>query len=255
LNISLIKGIIDRFSLSSSSVDILDGVVLGKEFKDSPKLIFISYIGKYASSSGVEVPNSRVQPLSVGGSHGRFIKWGSERVEGDVDGIGVSTDFKEVSHDHGSFSSQVIDKTGKVLDPVLNEGGFDDFNLNFFKYVGQFSSLGSLLEEEGEVGSYRSVYQDGLVKILVSAGRALEGGDGSHGGFLEHTKGVALGDELVDVTATEGSFKKEHDIFNHVFIGDKVEESIERLNGLGTKVLEFSYELCRSRSSNVRSIR
>ena len=101
------------------------------------------------------------------------------------------------------------------------------------------------MEEEGEVGTYRGVYKDCLVKVLVATRRGFEGGDGSHGGLFEHAQGVALSNELINVSATEGTLKKEHNILNHVFISDEIQESGERLNSLSSQVLEFSDELIR----------
>jgi len=33
-----------------------------------------------------------------------------------------------------------------------------------------------------------------------------------------------LGEEFVDVAAGECAFEEEHDVFDHVFVGDEVEE-------------------------------
>ena len=100
-----------------------------------------------------------------------------------------------------------------------------------------------LLKEEREIRPDGGVDQHGLVKILVSTGAALEGGDGSHRALLEHPKGVALSYELVYVTSAEGPLEEEHDVFDHVLIGDEVKKGGERLNGLRAKVLEFDYQL------------
>lgn len=53
-----------------------------------------------------------------------------------------------------------------------------------------------------------------------------------------------MGNEFVDVASGEGSFEEEHDVFNHVFVGDEVEEGGEGFDCLGAKVLEFCNKLC-----------
>lgn len=99
------------------------------------------------------------------------------------------------------------------------------------------------MEEEGEVGAYGGVYQNCLIEVLVATGGTFKGGDGSHGRLLEHAKGVALSNEFINISAAEGAFKKEHDVLDHVFVGDEIQKSGEGLNGLGSKVLEFGDEL------------
>ena len=54
---------------------------------------------------------------------------------------------------------------------------------------------------------------------------------------------MALGDEFVNVTAGEGSFEEEHDVFDHVFVGDEVDEGREGFDCLGAEVFDFGYEL------------
>jgi hypothetical protein len=54
---------------------------------------------------------------------------------------------------------------------------------------------------------------------------------------------VALGEEFVDVAAGESAFEEEHDIFDHVLVGDEVEEGGEGFDCLGADVFEFGHEL------------
>mmetsp|Transcript_18742 Transcript_18742/g.38511 ORF Transcript_18742/g.38511 Transcript_18742/m.38511 type:complete len:274 (+) Transcript_18742:577-1398(+) len=224
-----------------------NGGILGEEFEDAAQLVFVPNVGQHGRSGGVEMSHGGGESLSVGSPHGGFIERGAERVEGDVDGIGIGTDLEKVSHDGGGLSPERVDKVGKVLDPELDEGGLNDFDLDFFQDVGHFASAGGLLEEEGEVGSDRCVDQDGLIEVLVTARGALEGGDGSHCGLFEHAEWVALGNELVDVATGQGTFQEEHDVLDHVFVRDEVEEGREGLDGLGAEVLEFRHQLLDSR--------
>jgi len=55
---------------------------------------------------------------------------------------------------------------------------------------------------------------------------------------------VTLGNEFVNVTAGECAFEEEHDVFDHVFVGDEVEEGGEGFDCLGAEVFEFGDQLC-----------
>ena len=54
---------------------------------------------------------------------------------------------------------------------------------------------------------------------------------------------MALFEKFIDIPATQRSLEKEHDILDHVFIGDEVEESGQRFNSLSTQILELCYKL------------
>jgi len=54
---------------------------------------------------------------------------------------------------------------------------------------------------------------------------------------------VALFNELIDITTTKSSLEQEHDILDHVFVGNEVEESRKRFYCLCPQVLEFCDQL------------
>mmetsp|Transcript_14589 Transcript_14589/g.22090 ORF Transcript_14589/g.22090 Transcript_14589/m.22090 type:complete len:274 (-) Transcript_14589:228-1049(-) len=199
-------------------------------------------------SSRIEVSYGGVQPLTVRGTHDWFVEWCSEGVKGDVNRVGVGADHEDVSHDLGSFTSKLLDVLVEVLDPVLDEGTLDDLNLHLLNDVADFSAhgVGGFLEEHCKVWSYGCIDEYRLVEVGESLGIGFKGWDGAHGGFLEHSEWVALGEEFVDVAAGECSLEEEHDVLNHVFVGDEVEEGSEGLNCLCADIFELGYELINS---------
>mmetsp|Transcript_9545 Transcript_9545/g.20728 ORF Transcript_9545/g.20728 Transcript_9545/m.20728 type:complete len:296 (-) Transcript_9545:327-1214(-) len=248
LNVPLIECVINGPPVRPPCrMNVPDGGVLGEELQDTTKLVLVSDVAKHGSPRGVEVAKGRVESLSVRGPHGWLVKRCAEGVERDVDGVGVGADLEEVAHDGSGLPPKAIDKLREVLNPVLDKAGFYDLDLDLLENVRHLTPRGRLIEEEGEVRPDRGVNQHCLVEVLVAARRALESGDGSHRAFLEHSKRVALSYELVDVAATEGAFEKEHDVFDHVLIGDEVKEGGEGLDGLRAEVLEFSHQLLHGR--------
>mmetsp|Transcript_14289 Transcript_14289/g.20287 ORF Transcript_14289/g.20287 Transcript_14289/m.20287 type:complete len:259 (-) Transcript_14289:92-868(-) len=190
--------------------------------------------------------HGRVETLPIRGSHGRFIQGGTKRVQGNVNRIGIGTNLEKISHNHGSLPTQRLDKLGKVLNPILDQGRFNNFNLHLLQHIGNLTPITTLLQKLGKVRSHRSIHQHSLIQILISTGSTLKGGNGPHGTFLEHAEGVALSDEFVNVTAGECALEEEHDVFNHVFVGDKVDKGGEGFDCLGTEVFDFGYQLLHS---------
>ena len=209
------------------------------------QLFFVGDIYEHGGSSGVEVSTGGVEPLTVRGTHGGFVEGCPEGVEGDVNGVGVSAAVENISHDLSRVASNLFAELGKVFNPVLDKGGLDDFNLHLFNDVTNFSAhgVGLLLKKFGKVGSYGGIDEDCLIQVGKALGVGFEGGDGSHDGVLEHTERVTLGEELVDSTTGEGPFEQEHDVLNHVLVGDKVHEGGHGFDGLSAKVLELIHEL------------
>ena len=82
-----------------------------------------------------------------------------------------------------------------------------------------------------------------MVEVSESLGVWFKGGDGAHGGFLEHTEGVALCEEFVDVTSRQGTLEEKHDVLNHVLVGNEVEEGGEGFDCLGAYILELGHKL------------
>ena len=199
--------------------------VLGEQLEDAAELVLVGDIGKHGGSRRVKVTDGGVQPLPVRGAHGGLVKGGAERVERDIDGVGVSANLEEVTHDVVCVAPELANKLGKVLDPVLDEGGLYDLDLDLFQHVTRVAEpIGRLLQELGEVGTDGGVDKDGLVQVGIAPGIRLKCGNRTHGGLLEHSQGVALGDEFVDVTAREGSLEKEHYVLDHVFKRDEIKE-------------------------------
>jgi hypothetical protein len=191
------------------------------------------------------VSNGRVKPLAVRRAHSRLVEWGTKGVKGDVDSIGVSANLEQISHYLSSISTKFSNVVAEVFDPVLDERGLDNLNLHLFNDIAYFSAqgVGRILKEHGKVWSYGGINEYSLVEVCESLGIGFESGDTAHGGILEHTERVALCEEFVDVTSGEGTLEKEHNIFNHVLVGDEIEESCERLNSLGANILEFCDKL------------
>ena len=245
LHIALIKGIVDALLAGAGYVDVPDGGVLGEQFKHTAELLLIRHVGEHGGTGGVQVSDGGVQTLAIREAHGGLVEWSTEGVESDVDGVGVGPDFDNVSHDLSSVATELLHELVKVLQPVLDEGRLDDFNLDLLEDVADLSAhvLVALLEELSKVRADGSVDQHGLVEILVSAGGVVECGDTPHGTLLEHSEGVALRNQLVDITATEGSLEQQHDVLNHVLVRDKVNERRKRLHGLCPQVLEFRHDL------------
>jgi hypothetical protein len=61
---------------------------------------------------------------------------------------------------------------------------------------------------------------------------------------------MALGDELIDITSTQGSLEKKHDVLNHVLVSDKVKKGGKGLNGLCPQILEFCHQLQQKGTKN-----
>ena len=245
LNITLVEGIIDTLLTRSGSMDVPDTRVLWEKFQDTAQLILIRDISQHSSSSGVQVTNSGIETLAVRSSHGGLVQRSSKGVEGDVDSVGISSDPQKLSHELTSLSTKVGDVVGEVFNPVLDQRRLDNFNLNFLKDIARISGpvLSTLLQEHSKVGTNRGINKDGLVEVAVSSRAVLESGDTAHGTFLEHTKGMALLEKLVNVTATESTLQQKHDILDHVFVGDEIKKGTERLNSLTTQVLALNDKL------------
>jgi hypothetical protein len=96
----------------------------------------------------------------------------------------------------------------KVLDPTLDEGRLDDFNLSFLENIVRVSVdvAGALLLKYGEVRTDRSMNRERLIlDISISFRAALKGGNAAHREFLTHSERVALFDQFVNVAAVQGS--------------------------------------------------
>mmetsp|Transcript_66830 Transcript_66830/g.186751 ORF Transcript_66830/g.186751 Transcript_66830/m.186751 type:complete len:274 (-) Transcript_66830:230-1051(-) len=249
LDITLIESVIDGLLANAGGVNIPNGRVCGEKFQHTAQFVLVGNVSKHGSSGGVQVSNSRIQSLSVRSSHGRLVQRSAEGVECDIDGVGISTDSQQLSHDLGCGATQRHDKHVKVFDPVLDQRRLDDFDLNLFEDMTGVSSavLSALLQELGKVRANGSINKDGLVQIRVPLGRVFESGNTSHGALLEHTKRVALLEELIDVTTTQCALEQKHNILDHVFICDEIQESGQRFNGLGTQVFELGDKLFDSR--------
>mmetsp|Transcript_10835 Transcript_10835/g.20640 ORF Transcript_10835/g.20640 Transcript_10835/m.20640 type:complete len:381 (-) Transcript_10835:78-1220(-) len=247
LNITLIEGIIDGL-VRGRSMDVPESGVLGEKLKNATELILIGHICEHGSPSRVKVPNSGIKTLPVSRSHGWLVEGGAERVERDVDGVGVSADAQQLAHEDGGLSAKLIDVRSEVLNPVLDQRRLDNLDLHLFHDISDVAATAvrGLLEELGEVRADRGVDEDSLVEVCVSRWCRLEGRDGPHGGLLEHTERVALGDELVDVPAGEGALEQEHDVLDHVLERDEVEELAKRLDRLSAQVFELLHELLHS---------
>jgi hypothetical protein len=191
------------------------------------------------------VTNSGIKTLAIRGSHSGLVQRSSEGVKGDVDSVGIRPDPQKLSHELTSLSTEVGDVVGEVFNPILDQRRLDYFNLDFLENIARISGavLSTLLQEHGKVGTNRGINKDGLVEVTVSSRAVLESGDTAHGTFLEHTKGMALLEKLVNVTATESTLQQKHDILNHVFVGDEIKEGTERLNSLATQVLALRDKL------------
>mmetsp|Transcript_1158 Transcript_1158/g.2475 ORF Transcript_1158/g.2475 Transcript_1158/m.2475 type:complete len:280 (-) Transcript_1158:397-1236(-) len=216
LDVTLIESVVNGF-VAGGDVDVPEPRVLGEELEDTPELVLVRDVSEHGGASGVEVSGGGVEALAVRRAHGGLVEGCPEGVEGDVDGIGVRPDAEELAHDLGGRSSEALDEGAEVLDPVLDEGGLDDLDLDLLEDVADLiTAFGGLLEELGEVGADGSVDEDGLVEVLVAPGVGLEGGDGPHGRLLEHAKGVALGNELIDVASRKGSLQQKHHVVGGV---------------------------------------
>mmetsp|Transcript_5817 Transcript_5817/g.13279 ORF Transcript_5817/g.13279 Transcript_5817/m.13279 type:complete len:229 (-) Transcript_5817:626-1312(-) len=164
LHIPFVKCIIDGFPIRPSCrVDIPNGGILGKELQDAAEFILVANVGEHGRACGIEVSYGGVEAFSVRCPHGRLVERSAEGVEGNVNGVGVGADLENVAHDGGSLAAEGIDILGKVLNPIFNETGFDNFNLHLFEDVGYLAPEGSFLEKEGEIGSDGGIDQDGLV--------------------------------------------------------------------------------------------
>ena len=245
-DVTLIEGIVDGLVAGSAGVDVPYGRVLREQLQDAAELVLVGNVGEHGGAGGVEVADGGVQALPVRGAHGGFVKGSAEGVEGDVDGVGVGADLEEVAHDLLGLATELVHELGKVLDPVLDEGGLDDLNLNLLEDVaGITEAVGGLLQELGKVRPDGGIDKDGLVQVRVALGVGLKGGDGAHGRLLEHTEGVALGNQLVNVAPRKRSLQQKHHILNHVLVRDEVQEGGKGLNGLSAQVLELRDELSR----------
>mmetsp|Transcript_316 Transcript_316/g.590 ORF Transcript_316/g.590 Transcript_316/m.590 type:complete len:337 (-) Transcript_316:267-1277(-) len=248
LHVPLVECIVNGLAIRSSRrVHVPNGGILGEQFQHAAEFVLVPHIGQHGRSRGVQVAQRGIEAFSIRSPHGRLVERRPKRVERNVNRVGIGTDLEKVAHNGSRLPPEAIDIIGKVLNPIFNEAGFDNFYFHLFEDVGHLAPHGRLLQKEGEVRSDGGIDQDSLVEILVAAGSALEGGDGSHGALLEHSEGVALGDEFVDVAATEGTLEEEHDVFDHVFVGDEVEEGGEGFDGLGAQILEFAYQLLHGR--------
>ena len=243
LHITLIKGIINALLSASGRVDIPNGRILWEQFQHTTELVFVGDIGQHSSSGWVQVTNSWVETLAVRFAHARLVERSAKGVEGNIDRIGISADTEDLAHKGGGVTSELHDVLVEVLDPELDKRRLDDLNLNFLENLAGITNVGGLLQEHGEVLADGSVNENSLVEVGVPLGAVLECWDTTHGGLLEHTERVALFDELVDITARKGSLEQEHDILNHVLVGDKVKELRKRLDSLGSQVLELNNKL------------
>mmetsp|Transcript_4549 Transcript_4549/g.9179 ORF Transcript_4549/g.9179 Transcript_4549/m.9179 type:complete len:353 (+) Transcript_4549:63-1121(+) len=243
LNVTLVKSIVNGL-VSSARVHIPESSVLREQRQHASKLFFILHIHKHGSSNGVQMTNCWVKTLAVRLAHGRLVEGRSKRVESDVNSVCVSADLKDISHNSRRVTSKAIYKLSKILQPVLDQGRLNDLDFHLLQNIASVSA--AVLQEQCKVGTNGGIDKHGLVKISVSLGRIFKGGDTTHGAFLEHTKRVALLDQFIDITATEGSLQEKHDVFDHVLIRDKIKEGRERSNSLSTQVFKFGNKLFNS---------
>jgi len=245
LDITLIECVVNALLSTSSRVDIPNGRVLWKELQHATELVFVRDVGQHGGTGRVQVPDSWVETLAVRSTEFWLVEGSAKGVERNVDSVGVGADTKDLSHNDGGFTSKLLDEIVEVLDPVLDERRLDDLNLNLFKNsLGLTSStFRRLLQKHSKVLSNWSVDKDSLVKIGVSLSRSFEKSNALHGASLHQTERVALSNELINITSREGSLEQEHDVLNHVLVGDKVKEGRKRLNSLGSQVFELDNKL------------
>ena len=242
LNIALIESIVDTLLTRAIRVDVPDRGILREELEDAAELILVSNVGQHGSAGRVKVTDGGVETRSVRRAHGGLVERSSEGVQGYVDSVGISADPEELSHDDSRLPAELVDELSKVLNPVLDEGRLDDLNLDLLQYIARPVS-GTLLQEHSKVRSNGSVYKDRLVKIGVAFSVRFKGGNATHGTLLEHSERVTLRNELINITSTQGSLEKKHDVLDHVFVGDKVKKGRKRLHSLCPQVLEFCHQL------------
>mmetsp|Transcript_26120 Transcript_26120/g.52959 ORF Transcript_26120/g.52959 Transcript_26120/m.52959 type:complete len:219 (+) Transcript_26120:1137-1793(+) len=164
LDVTLVECIINRLVSTATLMNVPYGGILGEQLKDTAQLVLVGNVGEHGGTGGVEVADGGVQPLAVGGTHGGLIEGSTEGVEGDVDGVGIGTDLEEVAHDCLGLTPELVNELGKILNPVLDEGGFDDFNLNLLEDVARITkAVGRFLKELRKVRSDGSIDEDSLV--------------------------------------------------------------------------------------------
>jgi hypothetical protein len=245
LHIALVKGIVNALFSASCRMDIPNGRVLRKEFQHAAEFVFVRDVGQHGGTGWVQVTNSWVETLAVRSTEFWLVEGGTKGVQRNVDSVRVGADTKDLSHNGGGLASELLDKLVKVLNPVLDERRLDDLNLDFLKDTSGLSSstFGRLLQKQSKVLSNWSVDEDSLVKIGVTLSRRFEKSDTLHGTVLHQTERVALSNELINVTSREGSLEQEHNVLNHVLVGNEIKEGGERLDGLCSQVFELDNKL------------
>ena len=218
----------------------------GKISKTFSELVFIRDIGQHGSATWIKVANSRVEALAVRSAHARFVQRSAERVECNVNRVGISANTQDLSHDFGGVTSKLHNVLVEIFNPELDEGRFDDLNFNLLENLTGIANVGGLQQELGEVLPHWSINENSLVEVVVSSSTVFKGRDTAHGRFLEHAERVTLFNKFVDITTGKGSFEQEHNILNHILVRDEIKELREGLYCLSTQILKLTHKLFRS---------
>lgn len=88
-----------------------------------------------------------------------------------------------------------------------------------------------------EIGRERRIDENGVIQ---TSGR-ISDSNGAH--LLEHTKWVALGQELLNGPLVQVSGDEQHDVIDHVRVRDVVEELAQIANRVVAQVNELGYVL------------
>mmetsp|Transcript_68360 Transcript_68360/g.147506 ORF Transcript_68360/g.147506 Transcript_68360/m.147506 type:complete len:387 (-) Transcript_68360:166-1326(-) len=247
-NFALVELVVDAELIGRRAHELLeDGTVGGVRAERESQLGLVVDLGEQVRARRVQLADGRIQLLAVSLAHGGLVQGRPEGIQGDVDGSPVGAGSEQAAAGLRGLSADLLAEAVEVFKVQLHQRVLQNFDLNFLENVphirGGRDASGRLLEVLGEIGAHWGVHQHGLVQVGIAAGVGLERRDVAHGRFLEHTQRVALRNEVVDVSAAESPTQQQHDVLDHVLVGDEIHEGAQGLHGLRAHILELDHHL------------
>jgi hypothetical protein len=95
LHITLVKCVIDTLVARPVRMNVPDGRVLREEFQHTTKFRLVSNIDKHSRSGRIKVADGGVEALAVRHAHGGLVQGSTERVESNVDRVGICSHVKD----------------------------------------------------------------------------------------------------------------------------------------------------------------
>ena len=154
---------------------------------------------------------------------------GAEAVDGDDEGSPVRLEPEDLAHNVRGLPANVLAEVVEGLQVRLVQGVSNDLDVHLVQVL----LVDAALEEGGE----GSVDQDRVVEL----GRGARDVDRLH--LLEAAERVALAHQLGDGSLVQGAGDQQHDVVDHVAVGDVVQEHGEGPGGLVPHVLELGHQL------------